>query len=187
MAALITLQDYKLYKKLTKTDNDAELSIIIDSVSTLVKTYCGHSFIDYYTTPKVEIFNIKQSQHAILLNEWPVKAVSQVEYRKDYNEAYKILDPLEYFVDPSIDTIFRHKGYWEYGLGSVRVTYTAGYASTPEDIQIAALDLVHHYFKEEYKERKTLGAATIDTGYSKFGSTKWPPHVIRVLDMYRNG
>jgi hypothetical protein len=187
MAALITLEDYKLYKKLTKTDSDEELSAIIASVSNLIKTYCGHSFIDYYTTPKVETFNIKQSQHAILLNEWPVKTVSLIEYREEHTEPYKTLDPSEYYVDMSIDTLFKHSGYWESGFGSVKVTYTAGYESTPEDIKIAGLDLVHHYFKEEYKERKTLGAATLDNGYSKLGNSKWPPHVIRVLDLYRNG
>jgi len=187
MAALITLEDYKLYKKLTKTDSDEELGAIIASVSNLIKTYCGHSFIDHFTTPKVEIFNIKQSQHAILLNEWPVKTVTQVEARDDYESPYTVIPSTEYFVDSSIDTLFRHKEYWEEGFGAVKVTYTAGYAATPEDVRIAALDLVHHYFKEEYKERKTLGAATMDNGYSKFGSSKWPPHVARVLDMYRNG
>jgi hypothetical protein len=187
MAALITLDDYKLYKKLTKTDSDEELGAIIASVSNLIKTYCGHSFIDHYTTAKVETFNIKQSQHAILLNEWPVKIVTQVEARADYQTAYTVVPGTDYFVDTSIDTLFRHNSYWEEGFGAVKVTYTAGYAATPEDVRIAALDLVHHYFKEEYKERKTLGAATMDNGYSKFGSSKWPPHVARVLDMYRNG
>lgn len=187
MTALITLEDYKLYKKLTKTDSDEELNAIIASVSSLIKTYCGHSFIDYYTSPKVEVFNTKQSQHAILLNEWPVKTVSLVEYRDSYDSSYVILPSTEYFVDTSIDTVFMHSGYWPEGFGSVKVTYTAGYATTPEDIRIAALDLVHHYFKEEYKERKSIGTASIDTGLSKMGSSKWPPHVQRVLDMYRNG
>jgi len=187
MAALITLEDYKLYKKLTKTDSDEELGAIIASVSNLIKTYCGHSFIDYYTTAKVEIFNIKQSQHAILLNEWPVKTVTQVEARPDYQTAYTVVPGTDYFVDTSIDTLFRHDGYWEEGFGAVKVTYTAGYAATPDDVKIACLDLVHHYFKEEYKERKTLGAATLDNGYSKFGNSRWPPHVARVLDLYRNG
>ena len=187
MPALITLADYKLYKKLTKTDSDEELTAIIASVSNLVKTYCGHSFIDYYTVPKQEVFNVKQSQHAILLNEWPVKTVSLVEYRDEYTEAYKTLVSTEYYVDPAIDTVFKHSGYWPEGFGSVKITYTAGYQTTPEDVKIAALDLVHHYHKEEYKERKTLGAATIDTGLSKMGSSKWPAHVIRVLDLYRNG
>lgn len=187
MAALITLEDYKLYKKLTKTDSDEELTAIIASVSNLVKTYCGHSFIDYYSTPKVETFNIKPSQHAILLNEWPVKTVSLVEYREQHDMPYETLPTSEYYVDTSIDTLFMHNGYWQEGFGSVKITYTAGYETTPEDVKIAALDLVHHYHKEEYKERKTLGAATIDTGLSKSGNSKWPPHVSRVLDLYRNG
>lgn len=187
MTALITLEDYKLYKKLTKTDSDEELTSIIASVSTLIKTYCGHSFVDYYTTPKVEVFNIQSSQHAILLNEWPVRTVSLVQYRESYEQDYSALSSVEYYVDPSIDTIFMHSGYWPAGFGSVKVTYTAGYATTPEDVKIAALDLVHHYHKEEYKERKSIGTASIDTGLSKMGTSKWPPHVARVLELYRNG
>lgn len=187
MAALISVEDYKLYKKLTKTDADESLVYIVSSVSSLIKTYCGHSFIDFYTTAKVETFNVNQSQHAIILNEWPLKAITSVQYREEYDQPYLTLDATEYFADASRDTLFIHKGYWSEGFGAVKVTYTAGYENTPDEIKIAALDLVHHYFKEEYKERKTLGAATIDTGFSKMGTSKWPPHIARVLDMYRNG
>jgi hypothetical protein len=187
MTALITLSDYKLYKKLTKTDNDEELASIVAAVSTLVKTYCGHSFIDYYATPKVEVFNIKPSQHAILLNEWPVKTVSLVEYRDAYDKPYQTMSASEYYVDTSIDTLFIHSGYWPEGFGSVKITYTAGYSATPEDVKLASLDLVHHYYKEEYKERKSIGTASIDTGLSKAATSKWPAHVARVLDLYKNG
>lgn len=186
MTALITLSDYKSYKKITKTDSDEELNGIIASVSSLIKTYCGHSFIDYYSIPKVEVFNVNESQHALLLNEWPVKNVSSVEYRDSYDKPYEVLTPSDYYVDTNIDTVFKHSGYWPAGFGSVKITYTAGYTTTPEDIKIAALDLVHHYFKEEYKERKSLGAASIDNS-TKFNASKWPAHVIRVLDLYRNG
>lgn len=184
---MITLEDYKKYKKLTKTDSDEELTGIIASVTAMIKTYCGHSFVDYYTTPKVELFNTQQNQHAILLNEWLVKDVSLVEYRDMYDEAYTTLAPVEYYVDKAIDTVFKHSGYWPQGFGAVRITYTAGYASLPEDVKIAGLDLVTHYHKEEYKERKTIGATSIDTGLSKQGNSKWPAHVIRVLDLYKNG
>lgn len=186
MTALVTLADYKSYKKITKTESDEELTGILASVSSLIKTYCGHSFIDYYSTPKVEVFNIKQSQHAILLNEWPVRTVTSVEARDQYNSVYNVIPTTDYFVDNSIDTLFLHNGYWQEGFGAVKVTYTAGYQYTPDDIKIAGLDLAHHYFKEEYKERKSLGAASIDNS-TKFNASKWPAHVIRVLDLYRNG
>lgn len=184
---MITLEDYKKYKKLTKTDNDEELTAIIGSVVAMIKSYCGHSFVDYYTTPKVETFNTQQSQHALILNEWHLKDVSLVEYRDSYDEAYKTLASSEYYADKAIDAIFRHSGYWPQGFAAVRVTYTAGYASVPEDVKIAGLDLVHHYYKEEYKERKSIGAASVDTGLSKMSNTKWPAHVARVLDLYKNG
>lgn len=183
---MISLDDYKLYKKIVKTDHDADLEFIIASVVQMVKTYCGHSFVDYYTTPKVESFNVNPYQHALLLNEWPVRAITSVEYRDSYEDPYEVLDPVEYSQDSESATLFKHSGYWPQGFAAVKVTYTAGYSDAPGDVQIAALDLVQHYFKEEYKERKTIGAASIDTGSSKVSTTKWPAHVVKVLDMYKN-
>lgn len=185
MTALVTLDDYKTYKKITKTESDEQIQTIISSCSTIVKTYCGHAFIDYHSTPKVEYINIEPGTHAILMNEWPIVAVSTIETRNS-DGTYTVLDASEYFVDKGIDTIFMYSGYWPEGYGAVKITYTAGYSTTPEDVRIATLDLVSHYFKEEYKERKSIGSASIDNTVTSGTSQKWPPHVIRILDMYRN-
>lgn len=191
MTALITLEDYKAYKGITKTDSDEKLSLIIGSVDALVKNYCGHSFIDYYTTPKVEYFNINPAQDAIFLNEWPVRTVSLVESRSSNTESYTTVDSVDYYVDPSHDTIYYHNGYWPEGKGAVKVTYTAGNSVPPADIKIACLDLVHHYFKEEYKESKTIGAVNVNNsssmGKTTTASSTWPGHILRVLNLYQNG
>ena len=188
-APLVVLNDYKTYKKITKTDADSELQFIIDSVNTMVKTFVGHSVIDYYNTPIVESFNIKQEQSTIQLNEWPIRTVSLVETRDDYDRPYETISSVEYFIDKGIDCIFLHgkSVYWNEGYGAVKVTYTAGYATVPADLRIACLDLVHHYYKEEYKDRKQIGTAAIEntSRYSGLAS-EWPLHIIRVLDMYRN-
>lgn len=188
MAELISIDDFKLYKKITKTDTDDEIGFIISSVSTLVKQYCGHSFIDYYSTAKVETFNIFPAQSAVLLTEWPLKEVVSISTRGSYTESYTALDASEYYADPSSDTVYMHSGYWPEGFGAVQVTYKAGYASTPEDVKIACLDLVNHYRKEEYIARKSTGSSSIDNSSSSVGSpSKWPPHIVRVLDLHRNG
>lgn len=188
MANLVTLDEYKVYKKKTKTDDDEVVTTLISSVSSLIKMYCGHSFIDYYSSSKVEIFNVDINQDALLLNEWPVRTVSQIEYRDTYDEAYAVMEATDYYVDATIDTIFKHVGYWPSGFGAVKVTYTAGYADTPEDVKIAALDLITHYLKEEYKERKTIGQVNIDNSTPSYSHpSRWPPHVSRVLDLYKNG
>jgi hypothetical protein len=189
-APLVTLEDYKTYKKITKTDADTELQYIIDSVNVLVRTFVGHSIIDYYTTPHVETFNVQQGQASLQLNEWPIKAVVSVQTREDYDKAYVTMDPVEYYVDPDVDCIYIHgkSAYWPEGFGAVKVTYTAGYATVPLDLRIACLDLIHMYVKEEYKEKRTIGSTSIDNSSSKGSSlvSEWPVHIIRILDMYRN-
>ena len=46
-------------------------------------------------------------------------------------------------------------------MGAVKVTYNAGYASTPKDLKLALFDLVNYYMKDEHKERRTLGGAHV--------------------------
>ena len=186
---LVTLDDYKTYKKISKTDSDAELQFIIDSTNAVVTTFLGHSLLDYYSTPAVEYFNVKPGQSALQLNEWPIKDVSAVETRSDPQNGYELVDPSLYFVDTTVDTVFIHGNntFWPEGYGSVKVTYTAGYPETPRDVRIAVLDLVQHYYKEEYKDKKQIGNASIDNSNRASAlASEWPIHIIRVLDMYRN-
>ena len=61
MADLITLQQYKDFAGLTGVTMDARINVIVDSVSKLVKNYCGTSFIDDYSSAKTEYFDIKDN------------------------------------------------------------------------------------------------------------------------------
>ena len=56
MANLITLQDYKTAEGITQPKDDSRLYELIPSVSALVKTYCGISFVDFYSTNKQDSF-----------------------------------------------------------------------------------------------------------------------------------
>ena len=189
MTALITLADYKTYKKITKTENDDEITFIINSVSSMVKSYCGHSFIDYYSTPVEEIFNINNtSQNSLQLNEWPVNNIVSIYSRAYYNVPYTLIDSSMYYTDPVTGSVYLISGdSWDTGYAAVKVTYTAGWQTTPADVKIACLDLVHHYYKEEYKERKQIGNVSVDNSNRYVGiASKWPAHVSRVLHMYKN-
>ena len=59
MADLITLQDYKTAEGISAPKDDARLNVLIPSVSELVKTYCGNSFVDFYSSNKIR--NIQSS------------------------------------------------------------------------------------------------------------------------------
>ncbi|BCV00990.1 MAG: hypothetical protein CM15mV38_1340 [uncultured marine virus] len=56
---LITLAQYKKFCWAQWRSEDAKLNVIIPSVSQAVKTYCGTSFVDFYSSAKTEFFDIK--------------------------------------------------------------------------------------------------------------------------------
>ena len=195
MADLFTRDEYKDAEGLRGEKDDDRLDIICPQVSKLVKTYCGTSFIDYYSSAKTETITIYDNfTNTIVLSETPLISVSSVQERTAYSESYQTLTTgnYEYYVDTDSDSIMRttkngELAYWAKGVGAVRVTYTAGYASTPSDILLACYDLVNYYLRDEHKESRTLGGAQIrqDGTSSLRLSTDFPDHIKRVLDLYR--
>jgi len=195
MADLITVAEYKDAEGLRGEKDDDRLAVIVPQVSDLVKKYCGISFIDFYLTSKTETFSIDDNYTTtIIMSESPLVAVSAVQERTSYSGDYTTLTTgnYEYFVDTESDAVIRttkdgNPTSFAKGVGAVKVTYTAGYASTPKDLQLALFDLVNYYMKDEHKERRTLGGANIQNqGTSGIRtSSDFPDHIKRVLDLYR--
>ena len=192
MADLITLAEYKEAEGIASPKEDLRLASLIPAVSQLVKTYCGNSLIDFYSTNKVETFNMDWSTHVIQLTESPVNAIVSVEKRDSVTDSYTTVASTEYYLDTSTDSVLYVTGStyknWPRGAGSVKITYTAGYASCPADLKLAIFDLVTYYLRDEHKERRTLGGASIQNqgSTSLRDSVAFPDHIKRVLDLYKN-
>lgn len=192
MANLITLEDYKDAKGLQNVKDDTRIESLISSVSQLVKTYCGNTIIDFYSSSKTEYFNVDWDTHIVQLTESPVNSVSVVEKRDSVTSSYTTVPTTEYYLDHTTDSILYVTGSayknWPRGAGAVRVTYSAGYSNTPADLKLAVIDLVTYYLKDEYKERRTLGGASIQNqGSSTLAdNVGFPDHIKRILDMYKN-
>lgn len=190
MTSLITLEQYKAAEGISNPKDDIRLSGLVVSVSQLVKTYCGKSFIDYYVTPKVELFTIEPNIHMVQLVESPVVEVVSVEERDGISSPYSVLVAgQDFYFDDSTDAIVRsdgHIGYrhWKRGPGAVRVTYKAGYAKVPEDLKLAVIDLVTYYHKDEHKPTKSMSGANIQNAMG-VNADNFPAHIRRILEMYR--
>lgn len=195
MADLVTVNEYKDAEGIRGEKDDDRLQVIVPQVSELVKKYCGTSFIDYYSTNKVETININDLYTTtVMLSESPVNTVVTVQERTAMSEDYKTLTTTdyEYYFDSASDSITRttkngQPTNWAKGMGAVKVTYTAGYADCPKDLQLAIFDLITYYMKDEHKQRQTLGGATLQNqGTSGHrASTDFPDHIKRVLDLHR--
>ena len=195
MANLITVEEYKESEGIEKPKDDLRLNYLIPSVSQLVKTYCGNSFVDYYSTNKTDTVNVDWDTHIIQLTESPVNTIVSVEERSTYDASYVTLSTSshEYYLDYATDSVIRTTGgttykHWARGPGAVRVTYTAGYASIPVDLRLAVTDLVTYYLKDEHKERRTIAGASIQNqaSTSQRNNVAFPDHIKRVLDLYKN-
>ena len=191
MANLITVDTYKELAGISSSKEDTKLDILVPSVSQLVKTYCGNSIIDFYSTNKVETLSIDWDTYIVQLTESPVNTVVSVETRDTVTDSYKTLASDKYFFDSATDSILRviGTGYqnWPRGAGAVKVTYTAGYESTPADLKLAVADLITYYLRDEYKVRQTLSGATNQNPESTSrDGVAFPDHIKRVLDLYKN-
>lgn len=190
MADLITIDEYKLIVGMSGVKEDEKINLLIPGISQLVKNYCDNTVIDYYSTNYVEYFDIQWDTYTAQLKYSPIVNVASVYERESQTSDYILLNPnTEYWIDTVSDSIFRTDSSgryfnWKKGVGSVKVTYTSGYASTPADLKLAIADLITYYLKDERKERRTLGAATISYARnSEDGS--FPDYIKRVLDMYK--
>ena len=197
MSNLITLEEYKTSENIQSTKEDLRILSLISSVSQLVKTYCGNSFIDYYTDTaedqKVETFNINWATNLVQLTESPVVSVTSVEIRDSYDSSYTTVPSGEFFLDTSTDSIYRvttngQSRNWPTGPASVRIKYKAGYESCPHDLELAVFDLVTYYLKDEHKARQTIAGASIQNqgSSSQRNNVAFPDHIKRVLDLYKN-
>lgn len=192
MANLITLKQYKESENIASTKDDFVIDQIINSVSQLVKTYCGNSFVDYYSTNKVDTVSINWDTHIVQLDESPVNSIVSVEVRDSVTDSYRTVPSTEYYLDEATDSVMYVTGstykLWPRGAGAVKVTYTAGYNACPLDLKLAVVDLVTYYYKDEYKERRTLAGATLQNPGSSAqdSSVAFPDHIKRVLDLYKN-
>jgi hypothetical protein len=200
MANLITLQQYKDFAGIQGVTEDAKINVIVPAISQAVKTYCGTSFIDYYSTNKTEYFDIKDTYTtSIMVDESPLNTVVSVEERQSQSESYVTLisensdgsGKYEYIVDTTVDSIFRtddmNDKAFPKGRKAVKVVYTSGYATTPEDLKLACFDLVKYYLKDERKERLTIAGASIQNNISTTlrENIGFPDHIKRILDFYK--
>ena len=193
MANLIDIDIYKTSEKIESTKDDNRINTLITSVSQLVKTYCGNSIVDHFSSNKTETFNITWGSNLAQLTESPVNSVVSVEERENFSASYTTVPNTEYYLDAATDSVYRvttggQSKNWPTGPASVRIIYKAGYASCPADLQLAVIDLITYYLKDEHKARQTLQGASIQNNSysSQRNNVAFPDHIKRVLDLYKN-
>jgi hypothetical protein len=194
MANLITKVQYKNYTKMDHNKDDSKIDTLVESISQMVKTYCGHSIIDYYSATKTEVFDVEDLLTSeVFVTESPLTSVTSVQERSSIADSYETLTAnTHYYVDTEHDRIRRIDGsrgidYWPQGFAAVKVVYNAGYSAVPADLKLAVFDLVTYYLKEEHKTQRSIAGTTLrnEGSTSIRNDIGFPDHIKRVLDLYK--
>lgn len=180
---LTTTTDYKNYAGIKSTNEDAILDFIIPKVSQLVKTYCRRTFVDYWDVTKTEIF--KGGSSTLILAETPVASVTSVQQSLDYGQTWtSLVEYTDWVLDGDVIVSLDSSGSFPELLKGYKVEYLGGYAAVPADLEIAVLDLITYYRKNDgsIHSSKNVGSNTVQIEY--ISTTSLPAHIRRVLDQY---
>ena len=186
MADLITLAEYKAYNNISSTTQDAEVIALIPKISDFIKHYCDRSFIDNFDEALTVVSD--GGNENIVLKEVPLVDVLSVEYSSDYGRTYTTLtEYTDYVVSrvrDSIECPYVKDGFAK-ALNGYRVTYTGGYETVPNDIKLAALDLIIYYITSDMSIKSTRNVGANNTSIEYVTTASLPAHIKRVLDLYR--
>lgn len=143
--ALTNVSDVKESLGIASSDHSKDNLIIrkINQATRAIEAYCGRRFLQ--TTYTDELYTAPNTNQLVLRNRPIVGSVSLGVRDTSLNDDdFEAVETSLYFSDANsgvIDLNFRAIGSW----GRYRVTYTAGYATIPEDLAEACATLAAYY------------------------------------------
>lgn len=144
-SALFTVAEARSWDKAQlSSDTDYTDAVIIAAEASIrerLSRWCGRFFLATSVTNEYH----SGDGSALLVLRYPdVQSVTAASVRSDDDWTALTADQLASIrvVPEATDTVYYEDGYWPRGVGSVRVTYTAGLPAVPEMVKRAALDMV---------------------------------------------
>lgn len=185
--ALITLAQAKTFLKVTASSEDSLLGDLINSMSYAAKSYCGVNFVQANYT---EYYDGDGCLDHLILRNAPLISVASMydDLQRLFTSASLIsTDDYQLELGAGIVRLWNNRGRFSNGKGNIKITYSAGYASIPYDLQHAALLMVLHAYKRHYQDQRIgLVSETIGDRNMTYANEDIPKSAKSILDKYRN-
>jgi len=186
MTSLITLQEAKDFLNITTTTDDAELGLFTDAASQMWLARglpgAGTARVEWYDggqtrivlryTPIVSVTTVSETIGSVTypLTEQPVDSQSGA---------------FAFTVDPFTGVMTRRVAgtavAFAAGVANVKVSYSSGFATVPEDIKLAIKLLTRHMWETQRGGAKRPGTG----GGDDFSTTYvWPNRVQEIAEAY---
>lgn len=177
---LTTLGDVKAWLSLplTTTADDALLARLITAASAFLAAWLNRQIL---TASYTQTFN-GNGKTALLLPQYPITAVQSLTID---SQTIPPLAPGQSGAGFTVDvtTLYLSGTAFNRGIQNVTVTWTAGYASVPPDIEQACIDLV----ALRYRERDRIGLASKGMAgeTTSYSQRDLPANAATLLQVYR--
>lgn len=182
--ALITLNQLKSHLGilLSEVKYDTKLTLFLEAASAWIETFCNRRFESATYT---ELLHGNRSNMINPL-QWPITDVDELRISDDraWSDASTLVDAANYGTDSEQISVILYSGYFSYGFNNVRLVYTAGYATIPADLQLAALWAAEWYYLHNTRGDQGRGSVG-KQGESVSILTDIPPMIKSILQLYR--
>lgn len=181
---LTTVQNLKAWMNLpaTVSNDDPTLTRLVSAASQFVLTYLRRQIaVASYT----DVRN-GNDQYEMVLHNWPVTSVSSVTI---YGTVIPPAPAMVANQPPTIgylyddQTVYLYGRCFDRGVQNVQIAYSAGYASTPLEIEQAVIELI----ALKYSDRNHFGQASksINGEVVSFITADMPRGVATILQSYK--
>jgi hypothetical protein len=178
MSDLTTLANVKQYLGITNTGDDALLTSLVSRVSQNVQTWLGRSILSASYT---EIYD-GSGGYVLVPKNYPITAIASLSI--DTIVVPLAPDSTQPGYMWNADKIVLVNGYrFTRNLQNVVVSYTAGYAATPMDLEEAVIELIGFIYKG--RDRIGLASKGLAGEQTNFITKDMPETVRTVLNQYK--
>lgn len=178
---LVSLSDAKSALSITGSDQDAKIATWIDQASAAISTYCGRVFA---VEQVEEVIRPSYGCVGLVLARFPVISIASIIE----GEATLTSDDYEANLSSgTVDRIWSNR-YACWSRDPVVVTYTAGFASIPADVQRACIVTLQHIQSNAGRDMTLRSSATTDILSESWfapSSDALPPEVASLVAPYR--
>lgn len=178
MGDLSTVASCKEHLGISGTTFDAVIGTLLTRASAWIERYCGRTFASTAYTQDYD----GDGTDTLILRQYPIVSVTTIhdDQERDFASA-TLIDADDYYVDADKGMVKLIAGRFSRGRGNVRVVYTAGHATVPAAVALAAVELTAFWFNR----RRSAGRASESLGglsVSHLGDV--PGDIKTMLDEY---
>lgn len=140
--ALTSVVAAKEYLKISvaETSEDTLIESLVNAVTDQIEAYCNRKLKERVVVD--EEFDGMDSD-TLILPDYPLSSVSSVKIDG------VLVDAAEYKLRKGMGAIVRLKSKWPKGVLNLQVSYTAGYANVPANLELACKHTVMFYYKTD--------------------------------------